>query len=362
MSSEVWPLDVVNRLHNAGVDRERPFKCLLLMPFESRFNQIADEIRTCLDEVKNFNPNIFGISLPQITRLDWVTSSGVIHNEIWEKVVEADLVFCDITGYNSNVMFESGVVAALKRIQQVVFIRDHSFTEKSPFDISPIRYTEYDLSWEGLHKFHDKVITLIFDAYKAFPYNLIDTAQIPFPANIDFEGNHDDLRIYTPPLAHRRMIDGALEFGAHTMLFFPESWASLGNIKIQHFDLEFDAAFRDPEKLAWIGVALRSEHFYANFGHVFYLKEDGAIVVTQPDEIPPQFYRDITLRDPIKIDLLSFHHFHVRFSPDTLFLSVDDFSASLEVAKMQKVFGPGLIRFQSCLSWMAIKGIRATPI
>lgn len=36
MSSDVWPLDVVNRLHNAGVDRERPFKCLLLMPFENR--------------------------------------------------------------------------------------------------------------------------------------------------------------------------------------------------------------------------------------------------------------------------------------------------------------------------------------
>jgi len=280
MSSEVWPLDVVNRLHNAGVDRERPFKCLLLMPFEDRFNPIADEIRNCLDEVKNLHPDIFGIWLSQITRLDWFTSSGVIHNEIWEKVVDADLVFCDITGYNSNVMFESGVAAALKKMQQVVFIRDHSFKEKSPFDISPIRYTEYDLSWEGLPKFHHKVIALIYDAYKAFPDNLIDTAQVPFPAIIDFEGNHDDLRIYTPPLAHRRVIDGALEFGAHTMLFFPESWASLGNIKIQHFDLEFDAAFRDPEKSAWIGVALRSEHFYANFGHLFYLREDGAIIVT----------------------------------------------------------------------------------
>ena len=43
--SEVWPLDVVNRVRKAAIDKLRPFKCLLLMPFESRFNCIADEIK-----------------------------------------------------------------------------------------------------------------------------------------------------------------------------------------------------------------------------------------------------------------------------------------------------------------------------
>ena len=184
--SEVWPLDVVNRLRKAGVDRLRPFKCLLLMPFESRFNRIAEEINTCLREVHDGSPYILGMPLPQINRLDWVISSGVIQNEIWEEVARADLIFCDITGYNPNVMFESGVAAALKRMPQVVFIRDHFFKQQSAFDIAPIRYTEYELTSDGLPSFRDKVKKLIDDAFKGFPDDLIETILISFPANIDF--------------------------------------------------------------------------------------------------------------------------------------------------------------------------------
>jgi hypothetical protein len=152
--SEVWPLDVITRVRKARVDRLRPFKCLLLMPFESRFNRIADEIHACLKEVFASDPSIFGMrELPKINRLDWVTSSGIIQNEIWEEIASADLVFCDITGYNPNVMFESGVAAALKRMSQVVFIRDHFFRQQSPFDIAPIRYTEYELTSDGFPPF-----------------------------------------------------------------------------------------------------------------------------------------------------------------------------------------------------------------
>jgi len=180
--SEVWPHDVFNRLRRAGVDRLRPFKCLLLMPFESRFNLIAEEIHSCLQEVYDFKPNY--ISPPKINRLDWVTSSGVIQNEIWEELATADLVFCDITGFNPNVMFECGVAAGLKRMQQVVFIRDHFFKQQSPFDIAPIRYTEYELTSDGLPPFREKVKKLIIDAFKSFPDDLIETIPVSFPANI----------------------------------------------------------------------------------------------------------------------------------------------------------------------------------
>src|SRR5258706_11613669 len=72
--------------------------------------------------------------LPRVERLDWVTSSGVIQQQIWMKIFEADLVFCDVTGYNANVMFEAGVCAGWKRIEQVVFIRDQFYKGQAPFD------------------------------------------------------------------------------------------------------------------------------------------------------------------------------------------------------------------------------------
>jgi hypothetical protein len=359
--SEVWPLDVVNRLRKAGVDRSRPFKCLLLMPFEGRFDRIAGEINACLQEFQRNIPPTFGEYLPKIDRLDWVTSSGVVQNEIWEKIASADLIFCDITGYNPNVMFESGVAAALKRMPQVVFIRDHFFNQQSPFDIAPIRYTEYELTSDGLPRFHAKVMKLIVDAFTAFPDDLIETVPTSFPATIDFQGNHDDLRIYTPPFAHRRVVDGALEFGS--LYVFSESWASMGNERIMHFDLEFEAAFRNPvDDRAWIGVGFRSQHFYANYSHLLRLNPNGFINIAQPNEIPPDFYTDKPLRGATPIDRTGFHHFHIRFTHDMLLLEVDDFSTTLDVANLPKVFGPGLIRFQSSLSWAAIKEIRASAI
>jgi hypothetical protein len=195
---------------------------------------------------------------------------------------------------------------------------------------------------------------------KAVQPSFVPNDLISFPANIDFQGNNDDIRIFTPPLAHRRVIDGALEFGS--LVSFPHSWASLGNIRILCFDLEFEAAFRNTMNDGWMGVGFRSQSYFANFEHLFYLKQNGAILLTQPDETAPNFYTDKLLRAPVLIDQIGFHSFHVRFTPDTLLLSIDNFSISLDVMKLPKVLGPGLIRFQSCLSWMTIKKIRASTI
>lgn len=285
----------------------------------------------------------------------------MIQNEIWDKIARADLIFCDITGYNPNVMFESGVAAALKQMTQVIFIRDHFFKQQSAFDIAPIRYTEYELTSDGLPKFRKKVTKLIDDAFKGFPDDLIEAFPNSFPSNIDFQGNHDDVRIYTPPFAHRRVVDGALEFGS--LFVFSESWASLGNEHILNFDLEFKITFRKPvDNAAWIGVGFRSQHFFANYSHLLYLKRDGSIIITQTNEIPPAFYTDEILRGPTPINESFFHHFHIRFTQDALLLAVDDFSILLDVGRMSKVFGPGLIRFQSSLSWAAIKDIRSSMI
>ncbi len=197
--SEVWPLDVRLTQSQSASDRLRPFRCLLLMPFERRFDAVAEEIENCAKEVYASVPQILGQTVPKINRLDWVKSSGVIQNEIWSELIGADIIFCDITGYNPNVMFEGGVAAAWKQMHQVVFIRDRFFKQQSPFDIAPIRYTEYELTSEGLPGFREKIKKLILDAFISFPDSLINITAPCFPANIEFTDDHDDPRIYTPP-------------------------------------------------------------------------------------------------------------------------------------------------------------------
>lgn len=354
--SEVWPLDVKNRLSRAAIDPLRPFKCVLLMPFEARFDQVAEIIKKSVSVVVEK----FGLEHPAIVdRVDCITSSKVIQQEIWEKVAEADLIFCDITGFNPNVMFESGVCAAWKETQHVVFIKDHFFRQPPAFDIAPIRYTEYELTGDGINNFQEKIIELIRDVIIGFPDQQGSSPSIVLPLEIDFNNNQDDLRLYTPPLAHRRVVNGALEFGC--LFFFTHSWASIGKNRLLNFALDFWASFSNPlSGGAWIGVGLRSQNPYANFAHTFYLRRDGNIIITEPDEESPKLYKDNVLREATPIDLTAYHHFKIVFNESTLSVQVDDFSHSFQVAQMKKVFGPGLIRFQSFNSWMAISQVKVT--
>jgi hypothetical protein len=87
---------------------------------------------------------------------------------------------------------------------------------------------------------------------------------------------------------------------------------------------------------------------------MFYLKSDGDITLVEPNEIPPALYIDKHLRMPTPIDLAADHEFRVRFDEKTLSVGVDDFSASFDVATMPKVFGSGLIRLQSSVTWMSL--------
>jgi hypothetical protein len=301
--SYVWPLDAKEALLNSAKNPLRPFKCVMLMPFEARFNQVADVIRQTVEGVVNSFADQFGMQQPIITRLDWVVNTGVIHQQIWQEILEADLVFCDITGYNPNVMFECGVVAAWKDLPQVVFLRDHFFRQPSAFDLEPIRYTEYSLVGEGLQSLSNAIAQLTQSALIRYPDSIGSAPSTSLPLTVDFTDNRDDGRLYTPPFAHRRVVNGFLEFGS--LHFYGHSWASIGKIPFLNFTLDFEAKFANPlPQGPKIGVSLRSQHFFANFGHHISLAGDGTIWITQPNEIPPMFYEDITLRPPTPVILM----------------------------------------------------------
>lgn len=212
----VWPDDIIDGLSGAPVEAIRPFKCLLLMPFEPQFDPVAEILHDIVQEtVGTLALVVPDTQFPKIDRLDWVVSSGIIQEEIWQRVALADLIFCDISGCNPNVMFESGVCAAWKGMEQVVFIRNRSSKEKVPFDIAPKRYTEYSLESDRAKlEFRLKVTKLTKAVLIAFPNLPSDEPILRSPLEITFTGNRDDLVLRTPPLAHRRVIRQALEFGS----------------------------------------------------------------------------------------------------------------------------------------------------
>ncbi|OGO30275.1 MAG: hypothetical protein A2Z16_12780 [Chloroflexi bacterium RBG_16_54_18] len=206
--------------------------------------------------------------------------------------------------------------------------------------------------------FRKRIATLTSNVLIGFPDAQIDSPAIALPLAISFHHNLDDLRLYTPPFCHRRVQNGLFEFGS--LASYPHSWASIGNSRLLNVKLDFDATFlkiaeETPNK---IGVALRSEHFYANFGHVLVLHADGKIWITEPNNSPPKHYSDRELRGPVAgFDPYSMHHFHLTMDGKTLTISVDDFNDSFTIADMQRVNGPGLLRFHATRSWMGIKSL-----
>jgi hypothetical protein len=216
--ANIWPNDAYVRLGNNPDEPLRPFQCLILMPFDSkRFEDLARRIENTVRRVTESLLPTLQIGPARIERLDWVDSAGVIHHQLWERMAEADLVFCDLTGQNPNVLFEAGVCAAWKRVEQVVFLRDSFYRPEQPFDIAPVRYVSYQLTSDGYPIFEKRLQRIVLDAVIAFPDREplgVSPISLSMPVTMDFGGNRDDDRLLTPPLSHRRLRAGCLEFGS----------------------------------------------------------------------------------------------------------------------------------------------------
>ena len=75
-------------------------------------------------------------------RADEVSNSNFIVVDILKKIVESDLVICDLSSKNPNVMYELGIRQAFNK--PTVLIKDDR--TKPVFDIQGIRYHEYHSS------------------------------------------------------------------------------------------------------------------------------------------------------------------------------------------------------------------------
>lgn len=353
--SRVWPYDVKVNEPFIPIDPLRPFKCLLLMPFKPQFAVVAELLKSWVDELAEELLAPYGLQLPQIKRLDWINSSGAIQDQLWHELLEADLVFCDITDYNHNVLFEAGVAAGWKPIHKVAFILSSTSSAPHPFDLFPLRYFKYDLTDAGIPAFRESIRAVTRDAIIPFPDEQIVASAITLPAEFDFATGLDDLRLYTPPYCHRRVVSGALQFGS--LFLYSHSWASVGNTRLLNVHLHFEARFgarltEGPDSK--IGAALRSQNYYANFAHVLVLGADGSIILTEPEATAPGAYRNITLRGATPIDPSAIHDFEMTFTETNLQIRIDEFEATFPTSDMHAVLGPGIVRFHGTRAFMEI--------
>ncbi|GGP26832.1 tetratricopeptide repeat-containing protein [Silvimonas amylolytica] len=87
-----------------------------------------------------------------------VQGSGPIHQDMFQLILRAAVVICDITVHNPNVFYELGVRHALRK-KYTVLIKGTPSNDRAPFDIAGLRYMEY--SWADPGKDVEKLIDVI---------------------------------------------------------------------------------------------------------------------------------------------------------------------------------------------------------
>jgi hypothetical protein len=74
-----------------------------------------------------------------------IVGPGNIRQDMFVKIIEAEIVICDVSIHNANVFYELGIRHALRKKRTVV-IKGGPTADGTPFDLLTDRYVKYDLT------------------------------------------------------------------------------------------------------------------------------------------------------------------------------------------------------------------------
>jgi hypothetical protein len=356
MAESIWPYDIVTDPRTEPEPSPHRLTCFVLLPSrpKGKWDDLFAFIQRICDSLK---PDL-QIAEFRCERAIDITSAGVIHPEIWLGIKNADLIIADISGQNRNVTFELGIAAACREKHRVVIIREEDPEEAFLFDINPVRHLLYTRTYNGFQKLEQQLRKIIFESLAATPFEEIPRTSISLPFSAALDDGRDCDLLWTPDLAHRRMLTDCLEFGIIPPKLFKYSWLSVGDLKIRNVRITADMRFtRRGSKPGWIGIALRSQGFYANFSHLVGLDVDGKVWRTVPEDGQGKSQGDDIGRID-GFDPQEFTPFDVAINEKELRVAVGPVKKTFAVNEMPYVFGRGRILFQTWLTRAGVKNIK----
>jgi hypothetical protein len=136
--------------------------CFVLMPIsdadgyeKSHFERVYKHLITPACEKSGYQP----------VRADDVFKTNYIIVDILRKIIDSEMVLCDISNKNPNVLYELGIRQAFNK--PVVLIKD--FKTEKIFDIQGLRYTEYD---------HNLRIDMVNKNIEEIAKNILETSKM----------------------------------------------------------------------------------------------------------------------------------------------------------------------------------------
>jgi hypothetical protein len=377
MSQSVWPYDHAREPRLAAKVRLAQeemgnLECFIICP--SRPKEYFDDLIALLRNICVQISQGLNIKLSCNRAID-ITSSGLIQPEIWQQIRAADFILADLTGLNGNVLYELGAAAAWHPKERVIVIRERppegasGGADGKPeiwlSDIQPVRHLQYVRTQSGLAKLAQELSQVFSEMIVAAPFEGFDDLTVQLPLNLDLSAGHDPEMLLGPGFAHRRALPGRfLEFGSLHAFGFPHSWLTVGNLKLRKVRVKARLLFSKlghPEQdQPWLGVMLRSQTFWANHGHLAYIRANGSTWVTVEKE---------TGHDDEQIGSID------GFDPETaefdIETSIDDSAWRVQIGpvkweraigELPHVFGSGRIIIRSRCAWLALKHLTVEEI
>ena len=151
-----------NEMGKSSTEIAKKKKCFIIMPiadidgYESgHFSRVYSHVIKPACERSGFIP----------IRADEVASSNYIVIDILSKIIESDIVICDLSGKNPNVLYELGIRQAFNL--PTVLIKDKK--TDNIFDIQGLRHTEYnhELRVDAVEKQVAEISTAIKETERA---------------------------------------------------------------------------------------------------------------------------------------------------------------------------------------------------
>lgn len=121
---EQWPLPILGHI-------------AVMMPFEKELDPVYEVIRGACEAQRM-----------KTRRVDEIYKPTKIMDDVFQTIVQSQLVICDLTNRNANVLYETGLAHALN--QDVIPIAQNM--DDIPFDLQQFRVIEYLPNQKGLTK------------------------------------------------------------------------------------------------------------------------------------------------------------------------------------------------------------------
>ncbi len=317
MSSSVWPYDTFVEpappIDNKNIGS---ITCFVASPVEpkGRWDDLFDLIKDLTAELGKLN----GVNI-QCYRADHISSSGVIHSEIWKALRTADFIICDVSEQNGNVMLELGIAAACRRKEQVIILRDKNDEKPRLFDIMPARHIEYEISFSGFKKLIYDLNIVISDVLATIPFQEPQSRSITLPFSASLDNGKDFPELYTEDFTHRLMLSDCLEFGAP--FHYRYSWMSVGDLKLSkvHVKAEMRMTLSNPNVRPFMGVMIRGQNFFANNGNLIHVTPDGMVYLTVR-EVDSDKHRDEKIDKISDFNMCHFTSFDIAI--DDVFITI----------------------------------------